>query len=152
MYEVYALKYAERDTTACQFFYREASHAPLTLHYYVGLILGGPHPILVDTGFLDDDARERGMRRPGHALGHGRVPCAVRDISSGRMRWRSRSRSAASTYCCASASFRVSISTPDSAASGAAKPCRVMPHTWRDVRALRAVAVAPRTRSGARRT
>ncbi|OGL18793.1 MAG: hypothetical protein A3F92_10805 [Candidatus Rokubacteria bacterium RIFCSPLOWO2_12_FULL_71_22] len=62
MYEVYALKYAERDTTACQFFYREASHAPLTLHYYVWLILGGPHPVLVDTGFLEDDARERGIR------------------------------------------------------------------------------------------
>src|SRR6058998_478707 len=62
MYEVYALKYGERDTTACQFFYREASHAPITLHYYVWLILGGPQPILVDTGFLDDDARERGIR------------------------------------------------------------------------------------------
>ncbi|MBI3455768.1 MAG: N-acyl homoserine lactonase family protein [Candidatus Rokubacteria bacterium] len=62
MYEVYALKYAERDTTACQFFYREASHERLTLHYYVWLILGGPHPVLVDTGCLDDDARERRMR------------------------------------------------------------------------------------------
>ncbi len=62
MYEVYALKYGERDTTACQFFYREASHEPITLHYYVWLILGGAHPILVDTGFLDDDARERGIR------------------------------------------------------------------------------------------
>jgi glyoxylase-like metal-dependent hydrolase (beta-lactamase superfamily II) len=62
MYQVYALKYGERDTTACQFFYREASHAPLTLHYYVWLILGGAHPILVDTGFLDDEARTRGIR------------------------------------------------------------------------------------------
>jgi glyoxylase-like metal-dependent hydrolase (beta-lactamase superfamily II) len=62
MYEVYALKYAERDTTACQFFYRESSHDILTLHYFVWLILGGPHPILVDTGFLEDDARARGMR------------------------------------------------------------------------------------------
>lgn len=62
MYEVYALKYAERDTTACQFFYREASHAPITLHYFVWLILGGPQPILVDTGFLEDDARARGIR------------------------------------------------------------------------------------------
>lgn len=62
MYEVLALKYGERDTTACQFFYREASHAPITLHYYVWLILGGPQPILVDTGFLDDDARARGIR------------------------------------------------------------------------------------------
>jgi len=42
MYEVYALKYGERDTTACQFFYRESSHAPITLHYFVWLILGGP--------------------------------------------------------------------------------------------------------------
>src|SRR5574341_1709566 len=62
MYEVYALKYAERDTAACNFFYREASHDPVTLHYYVWLILGGPHPVLVDTGFLDDDAAQRGVR------------------------------------------------------------------------------------------
>ena len=62
MYEVYALKYAERDTTACQFFYRETSHEPITLHYFVWLILGGPQPILVDTGFLEDDARARGIR------------------------------------------------------------------------------------------
>jgi glyoxylase-like metal-dependent hydrolase (beta-lactamase superfamily II) len=62
MYEVYALKYAERDTTKCQFFYREASHDPLTLHYFVWLILGGPHPVLVDTGFLEDDARARQIR------------------------------------------------------------------------------------------
>jgi glyoxylase-like metal-dependent hydrolase (beta-lactamase superfamily II) len=62
VYEVYALKYGERDTTTCQFFYRESSHAPLTLHYFVWLILGGPHPILVDTGFRDDDAQARGIR------------------------------------------------------------------------------------------
>jgi glyoxylase-like metal-dependent hydrolase (beta-lactamase superfamily II) len=62
MYEVLALKYGERDTTACQFFYREAAHTPITLHYFVWLILGGPNPLLVDTGFLDDDARARGIR------------------------------------------------------------------------------------------
>jgi glyoxylase-like metal-dependent hydrolase (beta-lactamase superfamily II) len=62
MYEVYALKYAERDTTTCQFFYRESSHDPLTLHYFVWLILGGPQPILVDTGFPQDEATKRGMR------------------------------------------------------------------------------------------
>ena len=62
MYEVYALKYGERDTTTCQFFYRDSAHDPLTLHYFVWLILGGPHPVLVDTGFLDDDAEARGIR------------------------------------------------------------------------------------------
>jgi glyoxylase-like metal-dependent hydrolase (beta-lactamase superfamily II) len=62
MYEVYALKYAERDTTKCQFFFRESSHETLTLHYFVWLILGGPHPVLVDTGFLEDEARSRHIR------------------------------------------------------------------------------------------
>jgi glyoxylase-like metal-dependent hydrolase (beta-lactamase superfamily II) len=62
MYEVYALKYGERDTKTCQFFYRDEEHAPLTLHYFVWLILGGPHPVLVDTGFLEDDAEKRGIR------------------------------------------------------------------------------------------
>ena len=62
VYEVYALKYGERDTTKCQFFYREGSHDKLTLHYFVWLIMGGPHPVLVDTGFLEDDAQKRGIR------------------------------------------------------------------------------------------
>ena len=62
VYEVYALKYGERDTTKCQFFYREGSHDKLTLHYFVWLIMGGPHPVLVDTGFLEDDAQERHIR------------------------------------------------------------------------------------------
>src|SRR5438132_1051995 len=79
MYEVYALKYGERDTTACQFFYRESSHAPITLHYFVWLILGGPHPILVDTGFLDDDAQARSIRNyitPAPVvLASGASPC-----------------------------------------------------------------------------
>ncbi|OLE39463.1 MAG: hypothetical protein AUG00_02015 [Candidatus Rokubacteria bacterium 13_1_20CM_2_70_7] len=62
MYQVYALKYGERDTTACQFFYREPSHEPITLHFYVWLILGGPYPVLVDTGFREEDAAQRGIR------------------------------------------------------------------------------------------
>ncbi len=62
MYQVFALKYGERDTTKCQFFYRESSHDTLTLDYFVWLILGGPQPLLVDTGFRDDDARARGIR------------------------------------------------------------------------------------------
>src|SRR5947209_20474000 len=62
MYEVFALKYGERDTTKCQFFRRESSDEKLTLEYFVWLILAGPHPLLVDTGFLDDAARARGIR------------------------------------------------------------------------------------------
>jgi glyoxylase-like metal-dependent hydrolase (beta-lactamase superfamily II) len=61
-YEVYALKYGERATTACQFFYREASHEPLTLDFYVWLLMGGPHPILVDVGGSAAEAQTRGLR------------------------------------------------------------------------------------------
>ena len=62
MYQVYALKCGERDTAACEFFYREPSHERITLHFFVWLILGGPHPVLVDTGFGEDDAAARGLR------------------------------------------------------------------------------------------
>lgn len=61
MYEVYALKYGERHTTACQFFYREPSHDPLRLDFYVWLVLGGPHPVLVDTGCREEDGIPRGL-------------------------------------------------------------------------------------------
>jgi glyoxylase-like metal-dependent hydrolase (beta-lactamase superfamily II) len=61
MLHVFALKYGERQTTACQFFFREASHAPVTLHFYVWAILGGPYPVIVDTGFGAEDAAERGI-------------------------------------------------------------------------------------------
>jgi glyoxylase-like metal-dependent hydrolase (beta-lactamase superfamily II) len=62
VYQVYALKCGERDTTACEFFFREPSHERITLHYFVWLILGGPHPVLVDTGFGEEDAAARGLR------------------------------------------------------------------------------------------
>lgn len=61
MYEVYALKYGERDSAACQLFYREASHELITLHFYVWLILGGPHPVLLDTGSGEEEATSRGL-------------------------------------------------------------------------------------------
>src|SRR3989304_1429436 len=86
MYQCYALKDAERDMPACQFFYREASHAPLTLHYYVWLILGGPHPLLVDTGFLPGDARGgggRGVVGPPDRGGRGGVRAGARGRRAG---------------------------------------------------------------------
>ncbi len=62
MYEVYALRYGERETAACQFFYREGSHEPVTLAYYVWLILGASHPVLVDVGGDAAEATARGLR------------------------------------------------------------------------------------------
>lgn len=61
-YQVFALKYAERETKECQFFFREPSEDRLTLHFYVWVILGGPHPIVVDTGFSEAAGKRREMR------------------------------------------------------------------------------------------
>ncbi len=61
-YQVYALRYAERDTKACQFFFREPSEETVTLHFYVWVILGGPHPVVLDTGFSAADAQRREAR------------------------------------------------------------------------------------------
>jgi hypothetical protein len=67
MYEVHALKYSERDTTKCHFFYREAAHDMLTLHDFVWLILGGPEPVL-DVALGDAPDRDpRGSTQPVRA-------------------------------------------------------------------------------------
>ncbi len=79
MYEVYALKYGERETTACQFFYREGSHEPITLHFYVWLILGASHPVLVDVGGHSEEALARGLRNyvsPAKAIERLGIPAA----------------------------------------------------------------------------
>src|SRR5213594_4396688 len=99
MYEVFALKYGERDTTKCQFFYRESSHEKFTLDYFVWLILGGPHPLLVDTGFLDDDSSARGSRPATFPFrssltfttttGPGTVCSRMRSSGSRGRKWRS---------------------------------------------------------------
>lgn len=62
MYSVHALKYADQDVPACEFFYREASHEPVRLDFFIWLITGGPTPIVVDTGFNQADAVARSMR------------------------------------------------------------------------------------------
>lgn len=45
-----------------QFFFRESSQKPLTLHFFVWVILGGPHPIVVDTGCTEADAKVKELR------------------------------------------------------------------------------------------
>ena len=62
-YQIYALKYAERDTKQCTFFFREPSQDTLTLHFYLWVILGGPYPIVLDTGFSAADAQRREARK-----------------------------------------------------------------------------------------
>jgi glyoxylase-like metal-dependent hydrolase (beta-lactamase superfamily II) len=61
-YQIYALKYGERETKEGQFFFRESSQKPLTLHFFVWVILGGAYPIVVDTGCTEPDAKLKELR------------------------------------------------------------------------------------------
>jgi len=74
MYDVYALKYAERDTAKSQFSYRESSHEPLTLNFFVWLIRGGGRNVLVDAGFYRPQffksLKVRDFVRPDDAVAH----------------------------------------------------------------------------------
>lgn len=62
MLEVYALHVGDRDTTRCQFLYRDPSHESLTISFYFWLILGGAEPIVIDTSFDVAYAKRRGLR------------------------------------------------------------------------------------------
>ena len=62
MAEKLGLESVDRQGSAVVLKFREASQKPLTLHFFLWVILGGPHPVLVDTGFRDDDAQSRGIK------------------------------------------------------------------------------------------
>jgi glyoxylase-like metal-dependent hydrolase (beta-lactamase superfamily II) len=59
-YEIYALKYAERQADLSTFMMTaEPGREAITIDYFVWLLQGGPEPILVDTGFTPEIARAR---------------------------------------------------------------------------------------------
>ena len=71
-YEVYALKYAYNDRRAAENFIGGDPHdRPMPLDYFVWLIRGNGHEIVVDTGFSAAMAAKRGrdhLRCPAEAL------------------------------------------------------------------------------------
>lgn len=73
-YEIYAVKYAERDAFQAQNFIFSDSHdVPMPLDYFVWAIVGNGRTIVVDTGFDAVEAKKRGrthLRSPAEALRH----------------------------------------------------------------------------------
>jgi glyoxylase-like metal-dependent hydrolase (beta-lactamase superfamily II) len=65
-YQIYAMKYAERETDLATFFLTaEPGHERVTIDYFVWLVQGGAEPIVVDTGFTPQMGEAR--RRKVHA-------------------------------------------------------------------------------------
>lgn len=62
-YEVFALKYAERDARRAEhFIYGDPHDAPMPMDYFVWLIRNGERAIVVDTGFTAEVAAQRKRR------------------------------------------------------------------------------------------
>jgi len=62
-YEVYAVKYAERDALRSEHFVGGDPHdGPMPMDYYVWALVGPARTIVVDTGFGAADAEARGRR------------------------------------------------------------------------------------------
>ena len=63
LWEVYAIKYAERNTrTRFDSFMFDACNHPHAMDYFVWLLKSGEHLVLVDTGY--DAAEARARNRP----------------------------------------------------------------------------------------
>jgi glyoxylase-like metal-dependent hydrolase (beta-lactamase superfamily II) len=51
IHQVYALHFGDKNGTRGEFMYRDASRDPLTISFYIWVVLGGREPIVLDAGF-----------------------------------------------------------------------------------------------------
>ncbi len=73
-YELYAIKYAQRDAVrADNFIFSDSHDVPMPLDYFVWAIVGRNRTFVLDTGFDAAEAEKRGrehLRTPAEALRH----------------------------------------------------------------------------------
>ena len=73
-YEVYAVKYADRDAVRSDhFIFSDAHDVPMPMDYFLWAIVGNNRSYVIDTGFCPEEAAKRGrkhIRSPDEALRH----------------------------------------------------------------------------------
>lgn len=84
-YEVYAIKYARRDSTRNQnLLFADPHDSPMPIDYYVWAIVNGERSIVVDIGFDAAEAQARGrqhLRCPAESLAEIGIPSKdVKDV------------------------------------------------------------------------
>ena len=91
IHEVYALHFGEKLSTRSEFLYRDPSHAPLTISFYIWVVLGGPEPLLYDVGFDAAQGRARSLsdyRDRSELLAHlGLEPAGIKTIVMSHLHW-----------------------------------------------------------------
>ncbi|HEV8675489.1 MAG TPA: N-acyl homoserine lactonase family protein [Methylomirabilota bacterium] len=70
-YRVYAVRYAHRQTTSSEVFYRDTHNTPLGMDYFVWAVTNGQQTVVVDLGFTEAVGTRRGrqfLRSPERGL------------------------------------------------------------------------------------
>lgn len=70
-YQVYAVRYAHRETTAAEVFYGDRRATPVGMDYFVWAITNGARTVVVDLGFTEPVGTRRGrqfLRAPDRGL------------------------------------------------------------------------------------
>jgi glyoxylase-like metal-dependent hydrolase (beta-lactamase superfamily II) len=91
IHEIYALHIGDKQSTRSEFLFRDSSRDPLTISFYLWLVLGGPEPILYDVAFDADQARTRSVRDYADRtvlLSHlGVAPGDIKTIVMSHLHW-----------------------------------------------------------------
>jgi glyoxylase-like metal-dependent hydrolase (beta-lactamase superfamily II) len=70
-YRIYAVRYAHRQCTSSEAFYRDYHASPMTMDYFVWALTNGTHTVVVDLGFTEPVGTRRGrqfLRCPSKGL------------------------------------------------------------------------------------
>ena len=84
VYQVYAVRYAHRETTTAEVFYGDTEDEPIGMDYFVWAITNGDRTVVVDLGFTEAIGTRRGrqfLRTPDAGLAQIGIDCAaVEDV------------------------------------------------------------------------
>jgi len=70
-YRIYAVQYADRDTSSSEVFLGDGRHEPMKMAYFVWAVTDGSRTVVVDLGFTEPVGTQRGrrfLRSPGDGL------------------------------------------------------------------------------------
>lgn len=83
-YQIYAVRYAHRETTTSEVFYGDYTGMPIGMDYFVWAVTSGERTVVVDLGFTEAVGTQRGrqfLRSPAEGLAQIGVDCAaVEDV------------------------------------------------------------------------
>src|SRR5215468_363556 len=78
-YTIYAVQYAQRNTSSTELFVGDTHNTPMKMAYFVWALTNGPETVVVDLGFTEPVGTRRGrqfLRCPSKGLAEIGIDCA----------------------------------------------------------------------------